>query len=1066
MPRSNCLHAVVWRLLLAAVGAAVPLSASPPSAVAQTALAPAGLTVDLQRRPLAVESASPLLGWVVRSSGAGQVQSAYQVQVATSPALLAAGAPDQWDSGKVVSQSSANVAYGGPALLPSQRYWWSVRTWDAAGNASPWAAAASFGAALKADWRGSPIWAAGRSFAAWTNYRIETDFTIKTVAAGVFFRASSTSNAYMWQVRATDNALRLHYVLNGQYTNFKSVALPMTIGTGVRHRLAIEASGATLTTSIDGVVVDTTSDTRFSGGAVGFRHGGTESATYDNLRVTSSAGQVLYENSFDQPGADFACGQVASGALSVGAGAACLLSGGDDWAFMRRVFTVQDKPIAWATLYATGRSTEPARQYVYRLSLNGSFVGVGPARARSAGATMYGAYDVTALLRRGAPNALGALAYTTSDKRFLAQLVIAYADGTRDVLVTDSGWRTLAGPSALPAGGSVGTQYYVAPAENIDARAYPLGFDQPGFAETDWLAASVKAAIGGLLGTPAPPVEQRLLAPAAIVQVAAGRYFLDFGRTVVGGLQLKLSGAGGETVEIRLGEELSAANTVRYQLRTGNTYRDVWTLRAGAQTLQHWGYRVFRYAEVIGAPQALAADNVAAAALVYPYDQDASAFSSSNAALDQVHAFSRDGVRALNLDLHLDSPTRERAPYEGDNLIHMLIQGASDGDYAQSRSTMEWLIDNPTWPSEWKLASILSAWEYWRATGDTSSAAASYDKLAAFLPVGYIGSDGLVNKPATGSAIGDDLVDWPAAERDGYVFTTVNTVINAWSYRAFADMADMAAALGKSADATRYRDIATKMRDAINTKLFDTAAGAYRDGLSTTHISVHASVFALAFGVAGPGQIGRAADYVAGRGIVCSVFCANFLIQGLYNAGRGADAVRLMTSTGTRSWRHMIALGAGSPMEAWDPSLKSNLTFSHPWSGSPAYLVYRGALGIQPLEAGFGRFEVRPQPGGLTAAQGVMPTVRGPVRAAFAVTGDRIDLALGAPANTSARVVLPAPADGGAAVFVDRVAVQGVRDGTTLTVDVGSGCHIISTRGADSPPANVAQAASECAGKQ
>ena len=49
----------------------------------------------------------------------------------------------------------------------------------------------------------------------------------------------------------------------------------------------------------------------------------------------------------------------------------------------------------------------------------------------------------------------------------------------------------------------------------------------------------------------------------------------------------------------------------------------------------------------------------------------------------------------------------------------------------------------------------------------------------------------------------------------------------------------------------------------------------------------------------------------------------------------------------------MIELGAGSPMEAWDPALKSNTTFSHPWAGCPAYLVYRGALGIEALEPGY-----------------------------------------------------------------------------------------------------------------
>jgi hypothetical protein len=47
--------------------------------------------------------------------------------------------------------------------------------------------------------------------------------------------------------------------------------------------------------------------------------------------------------------------------------------GGTDsgWAFLRGNVKIAHKPIAAATVYATGEDTEPARQYVFRLSLNG-----------------------------------------------------------------------------------------------------------------------------------------------------------------------------------------------------------------------------------------------------------------------------------------------------------------------------------------------------------------------------------------------------------------------------------------------------------------------------------------------------------------------------------------------------------------------------------------------------------------------------------------------------------------------------------------------------------------------
>src|SRR3954469_17494285 len=234
-------------------------------------------------------------------------------------------------------------------------------------------------------------------------------------------------------------------------------------------------------------------------------------------------------------------------------------------------------------------------------------------------------------------------------------------------------------------------------------------------------------------------------------------------------------------------------------------------------------------------------------------------------------------------------------------------------------------------------------------------------------------------------------------------------------------MSELARALGNDADADSWSAQATRMRNSINSQLYDPVAGNYKDGLTTTHKSVHASVFPIAMGGPGPGEIAPAARDVASRGIACSVFCANFLMNALYDAGRADDAVRLFTSTGQRSWLHMIAEGAGSPMEAWDPALKSNTTFSHPWAGSPAYLVYRGTMGIQALAPGYKRFAIKPQPGTLTHAEATTPTVRGTIGAAFATAADGMDLAVKVPANSTAVVTMP-----GDGIYLDHRAQSGV----------------------------------------
>lgn len=62
-----------------------------------------------------------------------------------------------WDSGKVFSDRSVLVPYGGPALQPGKAYCWKVQAWDADGNLSPWSLPASFGTGLMSmqDWNGA-----------------------------------------------------------------------------------------------------------------------------------------------------------------------------------------------------------------------------------------------------------------------------------------------------------------------------------------------------------------------------------------------------------------------------------------------------------------------------------------------------------------------------------------------------------------------------------------------------------------------------------------------------------------------------------------------------------------------------------------------------------------------------------------------------------------------------------------------------------------------------------------------------------------------------------------------
>ncbi len=107
-------------------------------ATAAGALTVDGLRVEYLDRPLAVDTAQPRMAWTLHSPERTQKQTAYQVLVASSPELLAAGRGDVWDSGKVSAADSFGVEYAGPVLQGGARYFWQVRSWDGKDQPSGW----------------------------------------------------------------------------------------------------------------------------------------------------------------------------------------------------------------------------------------------------------------------------------------------------------------------------------------------------------------------------------------------------------------------------------------------------------------------------------------------------------------------------------------------------------------------------------------------------------------------------------------------------------------------------------------------------------------------------------------------------------------------------------------------------------------------------------------------------------------------------------------------------------------------------------------------------------------
>src|SRR5487761_1914225 len=112
------------------------------------------LRCEYLTNPLGIDATSPRLSWIVSSSQRGEMQTAYQVLVASSPKLLSDDQGDLWDSGKVASDDSSEIVYAGSPLVSREYCFWKVRTWDRDGNPGKWSQSAqwSMGLLHPEDW--------------------------------------------------------------------------------------------------------------------------------------------------------------------------------------------------------------------------------------------------------------------------------------------------------------------------------------------------------------------------------------------------------------------------------------------------------------------------------------------------------------------------------------------------------------------------------------------------------------------------------------------------------------------------------------------------------------------------------------------------------------------------------------------------------------------------------------------------------------------------------------------------------------------------------------------------
>src|ERR1035437_9250244 len=329
-------------------------------------------------------------------------------------------------------------------------------------------------------------------------------------------------------------------------------------------------------------------------------------------------------------------------------------------------------PADWRAAWITGKATEPlseaqmfgdhsaplfrkefllakkvsrARVYVsglgyYELRLNGQRVGdqvLDPGWTTYSKRVLYSTYDVTEQLKRG-PNALGVMLgngwfdplplrlwghinprdnLTIGQPRVIVQLMVDFADGTSQTIVTDESWKVGDGPLLR-------NSVYLG--EVYDARKEQPGWDRPGFVVAAWAPVVTATESLGPLQTQRPPPIRitRTLKPVKLTEPKPGVWIFDLGQNFAGWARLKVQGPAGTRVRLRYGEllypdgTLNGMTAVCTQIKQGGpNYRydgvgmpktafqmDQYILKGEGKEVYtpRFTFHGFRYVEVTGFP--------------------------------------------------------------------------------------------------------------------------------------------------------------------------------------------------------------------------------------------------------------------------------------------------------------------------------------------------------------------------------------------------------------------------------------------------------------------------------
>lgn len=705
--------------------------------------------------------------------------------------------------------------------------------------------------------------------------------------------------------------------------------------------------------------------------------------------------------------------------------------------FQKKFETTKD--IVSAKLYSTAIG-------IYQFHINGQRVGedyFAPGFTSYKTNLQYQVYDVTEQLTLSNELtavvaggwAVGTFVMTrenriTADRQsLLAELRIEYADGSTEVIATDTSW-----------GVTMDHAYQLADiydGETYDARyqAKELNYHSASI-ESVKINPKISATYGSLVKA------QEELQPISH-NIIGNETIYDFGQNFAGVVKLLIKDAvEGQKIVVRHAEILQPDGTLNTTfLRTAKataTYYAVDGEQVYSPTLTYMG---FRYISIKG----IQPENVEVSALaLYSDIEQIGSFETSNPLLNQLQSNIVWSSKSNFVDIPTDCPQRdERMGWTGDIAV---FAPTANFNFDMGRFIDKWLIDvkNEQLPTGgipntvpvqgygfpatmpqmaidfWGDACVLVPWEEYQARGDIRMLERFYPMMKKYVDACKFWA-GLLS-------FGKHRYIWhtPSVLHFGDWVAPDVPKMSQWQKRSkwtataslrntSQKVAEIARILGFEKEAQHYQTMSDRTADAYASILME-------DGKLTEEFQT-GYVLPIHYRMLKEDEQQKAVNHLV-RLIEDNNYCIGtgfpgtpYILFALADNGREDVAYKMLLNTICPSWLYQVKMGATTIWERWDgldedgncpigdDGTDMMISYNHYASGAVGDFMYKRIAGIEAIEPAYRQFKIEPIIGGdLTYAKAFVDTPYGKIESKWQVTDKQVHLAVKVPVGTVAHV--------------------------------------------------------------